>query len=187
MAHFLENHDEQRIASKLSPPEHAAAAIISYLAPGMRFFHNGQREGRRVRVPVHLRRGPLEENDPTICALYDKLLPIINSPAGKSGVWHLLECTTAWAGNSTNGNFVAYYIEHESGDLLVAVNYANYRGQCFAHLPRSLSHHGPVHLRDLLSEARYERDASDLLGRGLYLDVEGFTAHIFALSWTTSS
>ena len=53
-AHFLENHDEQRAASLLSPGKHQAAAVISYLSPGLRFFHQGQFEGYRQRISPHL-------------------------------------------------------------------------------------------------------------------------------------
>lgn len=187
MVHFLENHDEPRVATKLDPFEHNAAAVVSYLAPGMRFFHHGQLEGARVRVPVHLRRGPEEQSDPRVAAIYEKLLPIVNSPAGKNGRWQLLTCEPAWFGNPTDANFVAYHIAHESGDLLVAVNYATYRGQCFVRLPNDTPQAGSVSLRDLLSDAHYIRDGGDLNERGLFLDVEGFTAHVFALSWTASS
>ena len=60
MARFLENHDEPRAAATFTPETHRAAAIITFLTPGLRFFHQGQREGKRVRIPVHLGRGPIE-------------------------------------------------------------------------------------------------------------------------------
>jgi hypothetical protein len=69
----------------------------------------------------------------------------------------------------------------------VTVNYASYRGQCFVELPQALPQSGNAHLKDLLSDVRYERDARDLLAKGLYLDVEGFTAHVFSVTWTTAS
>jgi hypothetical protein len=182
MAHFLENHDEQRVAARLSAEEHKAAAVISFLAPGLRFLHHGELDGWKIRIPVHLSRGPLEQDDPGISAFYQALLPIVNSPAAKCGEWSLLRCSPAWDGNPTHSHFIAYYIAHESGDLLVTVNYANYRSQCFVQLPQGLPARGIVRLTDRLSPAQYERDASDLLERGLFLDVEGFTAHIFSVS-----
>ncbi len=181
MAHFLENHDEQRIASQLCVDEHRAAATISFLAPGLRFLHHGEFEGRRVKVPVHLKRGPEEELDPAVAAIYEKLIPVVNSPAGKNGNWHLLRCAPAWEGNPTNTNFIAYYIAHDHGDLLVTVNYANYRGQCFVQIPQGLPVQGTVTLVDALSPAIYERPAHDLAAQGLFLDVEGFTTHIFSV------
>lgn len=181
MAHFLENHDEPRVAARLTLDEHKAAAVISFLAPGLRFIHHGELEGWKVKIPVQLARGPKEESDPEIMAFYRKLLPLVNSPAAKEGTWHLLRCAPAWDGNPTHSHFVAYYIAHESGDLLVAVNYANYQSQCFVQLPQGLPARNIVRLTDRLSPAEYERDARDLLDQGLYLDVDGFTAHVFGV------
>jgi hypothetical protein len=39
LARFLENHDEPRAAVTFSPGVHAAAAVITFLSPGLRFFH----------------------------------------------------------------------------------------------------------------------------------------------------
>ena len=63
LARFLENHDEPRAAATFAPEVHRAAAILTFLTPGLRFFHQGQREGKRVRIPVHLGRGPVEAAD----------------------------------------------------------------------------------------------------------------------------
>ena len=60
LARFLENHDEPRAAAVFPWPRHQAAAIVTALAPGLRFFHQGQFEGARVRVPAHLCRAPVE-------------------------------------------------------------------------------------------------------------------------------
>jgi len=47
LARFLENHDEPRAAATFPQEVHEAAAVITYLSPGLRFFHQGQFEGRR--------------------------------------------------------------------------------------------------------------------------------------------
>jgi len=52
LARFLENHDEPRAASEFPWPQHQAAAIITFLSPGLRFFHQGQFEGAHARVPT---------------------------------------------------------------------------------------------------------------------------------------
>ena len=59
LARFLENHDEPRAAATFPPDVHRAAAVVTFLTPGLRFFHQGQREGKRVRIPMHLGRGPV--------------------------------------------------------------------------------------------------------------------------------
>lgn len=63
LARFMENHDEPRAAATFTPDVHKAAAIITYLSPGLRFFHQGHLEGRRKRVLPHLIRAPLEQPD----------------------------------------------------------------------------------------------------------------------------
>lgn len=45
-ARFLENHDEPRAAAAFPPEMHEAAAVLTFLSPGLRFFHQGQFEGR---------------------------------------------------------------------------------------------------------------------------------------------
>ncbi|HEU4391545.1 MAG TPA: alpha-amylase family glycosyl hydrolase, partial [Blastocatellia bacterium] len=56
MARFLENHDEPRAATTFLPEVHEAAAVITFLSPGLRFFHQGQFEGRKKRISPHLVR-----------------------------------------------------------------------------------------------------------------------------------
>ena len=69
MARFLENHDEPRAAAAFPPGMHEAAAVITFLSPGLRFFHQGQFEGRKKRISPHLCRGPCEPVDPKLAAV----------------------------------------------------------------------------------------------------------------------
>jgi hypothetical protein len=48
LVRFLENHDEPRAAHDFPAPVHQAAAVITCLTPGLRFFHEGQLEGHRL-------------------------------------------------------------------------------------------------------------------------------------------
>ena len=85
LARFLENHDEPRAAAEFSWPQHRAAAIITFLSPGLRFFHQGQFEGARVRVPVHLSRGPDEPVNAEVQAFYTRLLQVLKDENRLSG------------------------------------------------------------------------------------------------------
>lgn len=60
LARFLENHDEPRAAATFPPAVHEAAAIITFLSPGLSFFHHGQFDGRLTRISPHLVRAPIE-------------------------------------------------------------------------------------------------------------------------------
>ena len=54
---FVENHDEPRLAAVLPPPLDRAAAVVALTLPGVALLR-GQSDGRRIRVPVTLRRRP---------------------------------------------------------------------------------------------------------------------------------
>ena len=60
---FLENHDEPRAAATFPAPVHKAAAVVALLARGLRFIYEGQLEGRKVHVSMHLGRRPGEPVD----------------------------------------------------------------------------------------------------------------------------
>ena len=83
LARFLENHDEPRAAATFPLEVHQAAAVITFLSPGLRFFHQGQFEGRVKRISPHLGRGPVEPADAKVQAFYDRLRARA-SPAGLS-------------------------------------------------------------------------------------------------------
>jgi glycosidase len=183
LARFLENHDEPRAASAFSPAVHEAAAIITFLSPGVRFFHQGQFEGRRKRISPHLVRAPAELVDERLRRFYDGLLAVLRAPAPRDGQWRLLECASAWEGNGTSDGFVAWCWHGRDGErLLATVNYAANQGQCYVRLPFDELRGRSVRLRDRMSPAVYDRSGDDLVTRGLYLDVPGWGYHVFDMS-----
>ncbi|MDV2481348.1 alpha-amylase [Methanoculleus sp. Wushi-C6] len=178
---FLENHDEPRAATVFPPDRHRAAAVLAYLSPGLRFFHQGQFAGRRKFVPVHLCREPEEPVDPAIEEFYRRLLACLNRQAFRDGEWRLLECGPAWEGNPSHDGYIAFAWGGEGEQLLVAVNYAPDRGQCYVPLPWTDLAGRSVRLRDLMGTAEYDRDGGSLLSPGLYLDIPGWGCHVFAV------
>ncbi len=181
-ARFLENHDEPRAAAVFSPDVHRAAAIVTFLAPGMRFFQEGQFQGWKKHISPHLCRRPVEAADTDIEKFYARLLAVLRRPIVRDGQWRLLECASAWEGNWTSDCFIAFAWEATGDDrLVVAVNYAANRSQCYVHLPFSDLGDRNWQLRDLLSDIAYERSGGDLSSRGLYLELEPWQAHVFAL------
>ena len=183
LARFLENHDEPRAAATFAPGEHEAAAVITFLSPGLRFFHQGQFEGRTKRISPHLVRGPEEPIDQRLAQFYDRLLTVLRKPVVRDGRWGLLECLPAWEGNWTSDCFVAFVWQGPDGErLLVTVNYAPNRSQCYVRLPFADIGNSQWRLEDLLGDAIYEREGNDLQARGLYLDEPPWQASIFALT-----
>jgi hypothetical protein len=179
-AHFLENHDEPRIATQLSPAEHRAAALVTLGLPGMRFLHEGQLTGARVKVPVQLARRPIEPAGPEVAKIYDELLAVLQRTAVGCGQAEVLSPRAAWPENPTAEHFIIVQWQAQSPEFdLVVVNLSAHRGQCYAPLtvPELCEHNWSM--RDLLGPERYERFGADLAEQGLYLDLPSHGAQIF--------
>jgi len=181
-ARFLENHDEPRAAAVFPPEQHQAAAILTFLCPGLRFLHDGQFQGRRKKVPVHLSRRPDEAVDQALLDFYEHLLACVSLPAMRNGAWSLLESTTAWDGNWTAECFVCFAWSDMPYDrLVVVVNYAPNQSQCYLRLPFADLEGRSVLLEDLMGHETYERDGTDLYTRGLFLDLVPWGYHVFRI------
>jgi hypothetical protein len=183
MARFLENHDEARAAAVFPPEVHRAAATITYLSPGMGFFHSGQLEGARIRPSVHLRRRAVEPPDLEIAAFYDRLLEVRRSRADQLD-WRLLSPVEAWSGNDSFRDFAAFaWYSGDIPSLLVASNYSDHRSQCYVPMRFAGLGGKTVKLTDAVGSDVYERSGDDLLSGGLYLDVAAWKSHAFRISW----
>ncbi|MGZ4962865.1 MAG: alpha-amylase family glycosyl hydrolase [Limisphaerales bacterium] len=183
LARFLENHDEPRAAATFPKGMHEAAAVITFLSPGLRLFHQGQFEGRLKRISPHLGRAPTEAINRPLKEFYDRLLDVLRRPVLRQGRWQLLECVPAWDGNGSSDAFIASAWQDSGGArLLVAVNYSDDPSQCYIRLPFSDLGNRKWRLHDLMGNAQYERDGNDLKSRGLYLDVPAWQCHVFEVS-----
>jgi hypothetical protein len=183
LARFLENHDEPRAAAAFPSAIGEAAAVITFLSPGLRFFHQGQFEGRVKRISPHLVRGPDEPVNERMAQFYNRLLTVLRQPIFRDGKWQLLECAPAWEGNNSCDAIIAYGWEgSDGGRAVVAVNYSEHFSQCYVRLPFSNLQGRQWELRDLLGEAQYERNGSGLQSQGLFLDVGPWQYHVFNVS-----
>jgi len=182
LARFLENHDEPRAAATFSYDVHTAAAVITFLSPGLRFFHQGQFAGHQKRISPHLVRAPAHTPDEKLEQFYEQLLAVLRLDLVRNGQWQQLTCTPAWDGNVTFDNFVVCEWQGSDGQLvLVAVNYSSVQSQCYVHLPHDRLKQGAWRLKDQLSATTYERDGNDLSGHGLYLDMPAWGRHVFQI------
>jgi hypothetical protein len=183
LARFLENHDEPRVAATFTPEMHQAAAIVTFLSPGLRFFHQGQFQGRKKRISPHLIRAPLEPVSEACQQFYEDLLAVLREPIVRDGQWRLLDCVPAWEGNWTSDCFISWSWEKNDGQRqMIVVNYAPNQSQCFVQLPFSDLACRAVRLKDLMGLANYDRDGSALVSRGLYLDLPPWGYHVFQIT-----
>ncbi len=176
LARFLENHDELRSAATLASRLPAAAALFATL-PGMRFYFDGQLEGRRTRFPVQLGRWSEEAVDPRIAAAYDRLLAITAMPLFHAGEWKLLEVSSA--GDDSFLNLIAYRWRL---DQEVAVTVTNLGAEAASgHVPviAELPHAEAYDFVDELNDVSFHRPRRSLDVRGLYVRLEPGGAHVF--------
>lgn len=133
MVHFLENHDELRAAAVFSPDIHPAAAITAFFTPGIRFFHQGQLEGRKIKISIHLDRGPHETNDLELSTFYQELLRTLRMPIFSSGEWQLIECYIP--DSDLHPTLLAYTWTRPGMDqALVIINYGFHAARGIAHI-----------------------------------------------------
>lgn len=179
-AHFLENHDEPRIASQLSPTEQRAAALTILGLPGLRFLHNGQLTGAKVKIPVQLARRCVEPVNTEVAKIYDALLAVLQRTAVGRGGFQILAPREAWPGNPSAQNFITVQWQSQGPAFdLVVVNLAPHRSQCYVPLAiAELAEHNWL-MRDLLGPETYERFGADLADQGLYLDLPELGAQLF--------
>jgi len=183
LARFLENHDEPRVAAEFSAGMHEAAAIITFLSPGLRFFHQGQFQGRKKRISPHLVRSPEEPVNEELEMFYNKLIGILRHPVFRNGNWQLLDCTPAWDGNWTNDNYVSFAWQGTGDEkIMIAVNYSPERSQCYIKLPFPDLNNNSWLLDDLIGGIAYDREGAELQEQGLYLDEPAWKIYVFALS-----
>ena len=74
---FLENHDEPRAASVFPLDMHRIVAVLTFLGPGLRFFHQGQLKGWLKKIPMQLCRAPEQPTQPQIEMFYERLLELL--------------------------------------------------------------------------------------------------------------
>lgn len=204
-AHFLENHDEPRVAALLGPvstpagavpevgtprlrsasrlEEYRAAVLVILGLPGLRLLHEGQLTGMRLRTPVQLLRRAVEPADETIARIYEQVLTTLPKTAVGQERGQVLQPRSAWEGNPTAENFILAQWQTRAPEFdLVVVNLAPHRSQCYALL--TIENLKAYHwsMVDLLGEERYVRVGEDLQAQGLYLDLPAHGAQLFHFS-----
>jgi hypothetical protein len=175
---FIENHDEPRAAAILSPAKLRAAAVTAYTLPGARLFHEGQFEGRKVRLPVFLGRRPAEPVDESSQRFYNKLLAAINAPTFRDGEWRLCE-RSGWPDNPSFQNLVAWSWVKGNDQRLIVVNLSDHAVQARVQVPCKDVQGGARRLIDALSEVSYDRDADEMAVSGLYVELGPWNYHFF--------
>ncbi len=191
---FLENHDEPRAGAALPAGLRRAAAVAIATLPGATMWHQGQFEGRRVRVPVFLRRRPGEPPDEGLAGWYRDLLSGVADHDVRTGAWRLLEAT-GWPDNQSCQNLLAWSWDGDgdrdgddpaaeapaAGRHLVVINFSRAQAQGRIPLPWPDLPGRAWRLADVRGGEVFERDGGELAGPGLFVDMRPGQCYLLAV------
>lgn len=177
LTHFLENHDEPRRAAVFGNERLPAVGMLMATLPGMRFYHQGELEGLKVRLPITLRIAAKEPPDPPSAAFFRKVLEITNEEVFHAGRWSLLE--VAPDSDDTSANLIVYEWRSEKNWKVIVVNLAGSASQGRVKMGDHVSPARQYVFYDELNEDRYLRSGEELHSIGLFVRREGGQAHLF--------
>ena len=179
--HFLENHDERRVASVLSPAEHRAAALLMLGLPGMRLLYEGQMHGHRRQVPVQLGCWPDEPAQQDIECMYEQLLTTLRASAVGRGEGRLLHPCAGQAKESAGEFVIVQWQASGDGADLVVVNLAPHSGHCQVRLAMDKLSAHDWELRELPGGESVHLRGTDLAKNGIRFQAHAHGAHLFRL------
>jgi hypothetical protein len=178
---FIENHDEPRAAATFPRAKQKVSALMVATLPGIKMFHEGEFEGRKVRVPVFLGRRPNESADEDLRKFYKALLEATAGSTFREGQWQLCE-RTGWPDNNSFLNIVAWTWLHGEERFLIVINLSDRLSQALVQ-PRWSDLGGRTwHLTDVAAGITYEREGNEMSSPGLYVELGPWSFHFFRLS-----
>ena len=178
LVRFLENHDEPRAASSFSAEKARPAAVLVLTLPGAKLLHEGQFEGRKVRLPVFLSRRPVESPDQDLQAFYQRLLTETAREVFRNGWWRLCD-RSGWPDNPSHLNILTWCWELGDERCLVAVNFSDAHSQAIVRIPWEDLRGRTWRLSELLSVESYERRGDEMADSGLFVSLGPWQWHFF--------
>lgn len=153
---FIENHDEPRAASVFGKAQSKMAAAMALTLPGATLLHHGQEFGWQKRLPVQLRRRPLEPTDHELEAVYRSLIRAVGDQVVQDGKWEMLVVES-----DRRQDVLAYQwvSPHHEGSLLVVLNLTPAWQTGCARASCLGSHMTHVSVRDIMAGKEEKRAA----------------------------
>lgn len=184
---FIENHDEPRAMATLGEDRQRPAAALICTLPGAALLHQGQFEGRRIKLPAQINRGADEPKHPMLERFYRRLLREARHPLYHNGHWRMIEPAPAHRADFTQNNLLVYSWTSHRDFRLVAINLSGEWSRATI-APEELPQltEGPWLLQDILSKSFTRHSGEALIKRGLELETPPYGAHIFRFDRETS-
>ena len=179
-AHYIENHDENRIIYNLkgNVEKAKAAGTIAATLGGMIFMHHGQWSGLRNKVEVHLRRGADEKENAGVKKYYKRLMQILQDPAFTgSGYYYVYNVS-----GDKKDEFIAYIREEGDSHYLVVVNYSDKEG-CSNVPIHNFEGTGERSIHEVIDDVEYIRNAEHVRSGGLIVCLYPWQSQIFKYNY----
>lgn len=183
MVRFIENHDEPRAAVAFPGAKGRAAAVAILTLPGARLLHEGQFEGRTVRLPVFLGRRPHEATDDDLGAFYDAVLQATGGRLFRDGAWSLCD-RNGWPDNQSYRQLLTWCWKRDDERALIVVNYGAATAQGLVQLPWDDLRDRQWRLDDVLGGGSYERSGHEMRDAGLFVELGPWQSHAFRVHAT---
>jgi hypothetical protein len=181
LVRFIENHDEPRAAATFLGDKLRAAALATLTLTGAKLLHEGQSEGKRVRLPVFLARRPVEPFDDDLAAFYRRLLKETNHDVFRNGQWKLCE-RSGWPDNQSYLNILAWCWARDKERCLIIINFGPGSAQARVRVPWDELRGKTCRLIDVLSGKSYDRNGDEITEPGLYADLAPWKYHFLRLN-----
>lgn len=179
-ARFIENHDEPRRPEIFGNDRLAADGTLLGTLPGMRFYHQGEIEGRRIHLPITLRIAAEVPPDPVSKAFFENILQITQQDVFHQGEWTLLELVPE--GDPSPYGLIVYEWRSAIAWKIIAVNLTGNTSQGRLRLGDRVSSAQQYIFYDELNRVRYPRSGEELHNVGLFIRRDGFQAHLFDIT-----
>jgi hypothetical protein len=185
LVRFIENHDEPRARSVFSQQKERAAALTIATIPGAKLFHEGQFEGRKIRLPVFLSRRPVEPVDHDLLNFYRTLIKVASLEGLRHGDWQLCE-RSGWPDNASYHNLFAWCWRSAAEYQLIVINLSDSRVQGRVRLPWDELMGKSWQMTDLFTGQIFERSGDEMCIPGLYVDLAPWGFHVLT-QWMPKS
>ncbi|MBN2383834.1 hypothetical protein JXQ70_13245 [bacterium] len=179
---FIENHDEERALTAFGSDRIGAASVLISTIPGARFFHQGQMEGLRTRLPVQLGRRREDPEEPELSAYIRRCLEIAHGTLFHEGQWTLLEGKPAWPDNDTYQHCLTWQWIYGTELVVIAINWSNLQIQARIRLQSKPFGHTNVRIHDLLTHRFFYSSGQEIDELGLFIDLGPYQAQVLSLS-----
>jgi hypothetical protein len=182
MVRFIENHDEARALIAFGEERSRAAAVLTTFLPGMRMMHDGQLEGRRIKLPVQLGRRSAETPDAVSVAFYQALLNEAAAPPYHDGVFLALATNPILGRDMGHEALIAFAWALDEDWRVVIVNdsFQTVKGRVMLPHP-AMSGPREWELTDALSGESARLIGDDLLTAGVPVSLKAYGAMVLTI------